>query len=120
MKWSAFSFPIRTPNSALRNPKSAIEIDSPLVYPNMATHMKTTIDIADPLLRRAKHLARREGTTLKKITEAGLELLLAQRQHPPQKPTYTPIIVHGDGLTPEFQNASWAQLRTAIYAGHGA
>ena len=25
----------------------------------------------------------------------------------------------GRGLTPEFENADWAQIRDAIYEGHG-
>ena len=38
--------------------------------------MKTTIDISDHLLRRVKALAREEETTLKDLTEEGLELVL--------------------------------------------
>ncbi len=34
--------------------------------------MKTTIDIADPLLREARKLANREGTTLRALVEQGL------------------------------------------------
>ena len=41
--------------------------------------MKTTIDISDNLLNRAKEVARREKTTLKQLTEEGLHLVLARR-----------------------------------------
>ena len=81
---------------------------------DMGAHMKTTIDIADPLLRKAKRLAQSEKTTLKQITEEALELLLVQRKQQ-TVPSYHPVIVKGDGLTSEFQNASWQQLRSAIY-----
>ena len=44
--------------------------------------MKTTVDIADNLLNRAKELARRERRTLKDLTEEGLELALTARERP--------------------------------------
>jgi len=38
--------------------------------------MKTTIDIADPLLDEARKLAAREGTTLRALVERGLRVRL--------------------------------------------
>ncbi len=62
----------------------------------MGTHMKTTIDIADPLLEQAKQEARRQGTTLRDLVERGLML-----------------VVHGDPSPKPFV------LRNASVAGNG-
>ena len=35
----------------------------------MVTHMKTTIELADPLLEEARSVAAREGTTLRALLE---------------------------------------------------
>ena len=40
---------------------------------NMLTHMRTSIDIPDALLRRAKKLARERGITLRQLLLEGLQ-----------------------------------------------
>jgi hypothetical protein len=57
--------------------------------------MKTTLDLRDDLLTRAKSLAARERTSLTKIIEEALALRL-RRQRP--KP--------GDGTPPELPRSS--------------
>jgi hypothetical protein len=84
----------------------------------MGTHMKTTIEIATPLLERAKRLAAREGMTLRELTESALRRELSVRG------SRTPFVlrdarVDGKGLQPEFQSASWEQLRQAAYEERG-
>ncbi len=44
--------------------------------------MKTTIEIARPILEDAKQLARREGVCLGQLVEEGLRRTLAARQRP--------------------------------------
>jgi len=81
--------------------------------------VKTTIDIADNLLNRARQLARREKSTLKELTEEGLQLVLSRRERPePRK--IKPVVVRGKGLSPAFRGKPWAQFRDEIYRDSGA
>ena len=83
--------------------------------------MKTTIDIADPLLHEAKRLATREGTTLRALVEQGLRQVLAERRQRRREPYRQRLVVFkGDGLTPEFQNAGWAEILKAARERGGA
>jgi hypothetical protein len=78
--------------------------------------MKTTIDIADPVLHEAKKLAAREGTTLRALVEEGLRQAMAERRQRKRRPYRQRLVVfRGNGLTPEFRNASWAEV---IEASH--
>jgi len=80
--------------------------------------MKTTLDISDNLLRRAKKLAREESLTLRTLVEEGLEMVLRSReQRKPYK--VKPVVLRGKGLSPEFRQASWADIRKAAYEGRG-
>jgi hypothetical protein len=42
--------------------------------------MKTTIDISDPILREARKLATREGTTLRALVEEGLRRVITEKK----------------------------------------
>ena len=88
---------------------------------NMGRHiMKTTIEIADDLFTRAQGLARREKTTFRALTEQGLRLVLKEKTQRKPKPLPPLVTVRGGGLTEEFKNATWDQIRDEIYRGHGA
>ncbi len=78
--------------------------------------MKTTIDIADPLLEQAKRLAIREGTTLKVIVERGLSKVLSDRKTVPVF-RLRDASFGGEGLQPEVQGLSWEKLRELAYDG---
>jgi len=69
----------------------------------MVTHMKTTIDIADELLRQAKALAHDEDTTMKTVVETALREHLANRRAHRQA-TYKPVVVKGRTSPDVFQN----------------
>ena len=81
--------------------------------------MKTTIEIADNLMHRAKALARREKTTLRRLTEEGLQLVLSRREEGPGRKV-KPVVFQGKGLSPAFHGKSWAELRDEIYRGYGS
>lgn len=86
---------------------------------DMVTHMKTTIDIADGLLARAKAQAASEATTLKSLTEEGLQMVLKERARRKGK-RVEPVTVGGDGLQPEYVDADWNRIRAAAYEGTGS
>lgn len=81
--------------------------------------MKTTIELPDPLLEQARRYAAARKMTLKALIEQGLRKVMADKVD--GKPfKLRDGSVKGSGMTPEFQNASWEQIRDAIYDGRGA
>jgi hypothetical protein len=86
-------------------------LDKPLEK-NMVTHMKTTIEIADGLLIRAKARAREQRITLRSLIEKSLAETL-DRPLPVKK--VKPVTFKGKGLSREFDGASWEKIRDAIY-----
>ena len=91
------------------------------IYASMGGHnMKTTIEIADDLFERAQRLARKEKTTLRALTEAGLRLVL-DGKHLKQPRKLPPLVTFGgDGPTDEFKDWNWDRIRDEIYRGRGA
>lgn len=78
----------------------------------MGTHMKTTIEIADDVLVRAKRQAQREGKTLREVVEEALRQRLAQ------SPARAPFRLKkhafgGEGLL--RPDADWESIRDTIY-----
>jgi len=80
----------------------------------MVTHMKTTIDIADDVLARAKRQARREGKTLREVVEHALRQQLAT---PGEHGAFT-LKRHpfkGRGRHPGAAEGDWQSVRDLIY-----
>ncbi|MXY25526.1 MAG: DUF2191 domain-containing protein [Acidobacteria bacterium] len=80
--------------------------------------MKTTIDIQDALLVRAKRYARRNGHPLRAVVEEGLRLVLSA---PAARSRYRlPDMSVGDLDSPDPLEAfSWQDLREMIYGNRG-
>ena len=74
--------------------------------------MKTTIEIADNLLIRAKNRAREKKITLRSLIEESLATTLDQ---PLASTRVVPVTFKGKGITREFEGASWDEIRDAIY-----
>jgi len=80
--------------------------------------MKTTIEIADDLLSRAKQLCQREGRTLRDLVEDGLRQVLRRGGRAAAR-RVKPVVFRKGGLSEEFRDAPWAALRDEIYRGRG-
>lgn len=84
----------------------------------MGTRMKTTVDIADALAADARELAKREGTTLRALLEAGLRREIEARKS--RQPFRLRDASFGKGgLRPELEGADWSTIRGLIYEGRG-
>jgi len=84
----------------------------------MVTHMKTTVEISGPLLAEAKTLSSQERTTLRALIEEGLrEVIVKHRKE--KRFRLRKVTFRGQGLRPEFQGASWDEIRDAVYERRG-
>lgn len=84
----------------------------------MLTHMRTSFDLPDALLSRAKRLARSRGTTLRAIVEEGLLAVLKSSTSAPYRLPDTSF--RGDGMVEGLGEADWSRIRDLAYEGHGA
>ncbi len=81
----------------------------------MVSHMKTTIDIADKLLRAAKTRAARDGRTLKDVVENALRAFLDLGRPGPRKFRLRRGAVKGKGTQTGVSEGRWEQIRDMIY-----
>lgn len=78
----------------------------------MVSHIKTTIDIADTLLSRAKRKAGDLGVTLRELTEEGLELVLEKKSRRAAK-NLRLVTFGAKGSAPV--SLDWERLRDLVY-----
>ncbi|MCH8307227.1 MAG: type II toxin-antitoxin system VapB family antitoxin [Proteobacteria bacterium] len=81
--------------------------------------MKTTVDISDELLKKAKRLAAKRRTTLRAIIEQGLRNTIKEQQRG-AKYVLPDMSIDGKGLQAEFKNKAWSDIRDAAYEGRGS
>jgi len=79
--------------------------------------MKTTLDIAEPLLEEAQALAAREGVSRDGLVEQGLRRVVAEKR--PRHFKLKKASFKGKGLQSEFEKAEWSQIRAKAYEGRG-
>jgi hypothetical protein len=78
--------------------------------------MKTTVEISDALLNRARRHARKRGMPVRALIEEGLRLVLASEE--PAAPFELPDCSVGKrGGTDPLEGLSWQDLRAEIYGG---
>ena len=80
--------------------------------------MKTTVEIADPLLAEARKLAAREGVTVRSLLELGLRKVLAEKR-PARDFRLRDASFGGQGTQPGIREGDWQQWRELIYEGRG-
>ena len=79
--------------------------------------MKTTLDLSDELLSRAKKHARRRGRTLRAMVEEGLRLVLGASERSTSYRLPDRSVGKAGGENP-LESLSWQDLRDEIYLGH--
>lgn len=81
--------------------------------------MKTTVDISDALLRRAKRLAARRGVTLRSVLEDALRRELASERAEGAPPLVRTHTFGGQGLQRGLDWSDWSAIRSMAYEGRG-
>lgn len=85
----------------------------------MGTHMKTTVEISDALLREVRDVAAREGVTLRALIERGLRRVAADSaKAAPFKLRRASF--KGNGLRSELRGSAWDAIRDLAYRDRGA
>jgi predicted transcriptional regulator len=82
--------------------------------------MKTTIEISDAILRRAKQLAARRNTTLRELIELALRDALEREMPSARAREVKTHTFRGNGLQPGLSWADWSTVRDLAYEGRGA
>ena len=86
----------------------------------MASHMKTTIQIADTLFADARRVAREERTTLRALVEEGLRGVISERRRRRQQDfRLRKATFKGRGLQPHLAGATWDQVLGLSYEERG-
>ena len=77
--------------------------------------MKTTVEIPDAVLDRARRHARRTGRSLRALIEEGLDLVLRSEQ--PRRYELPDRSVGNPRAPNPLEHMSWQELRDEIYGG---
>ena len=80
--------------------------------------MKTTVEISDALLDKARKLAVQEGTTVRALIEQGLRHAVSASK-PRGAFRIRKATFKGRGLSVDAKGADWQHLRELAYKGRG-
>ena len=80
--------------------------------------MKTTVDISDALLLRAKRHAKKTGQSLRSLVEEGLRHILDRGQAPTNYVMPDQRVGRVGGSNP-LENMSWEEIRSENYGDRG-
>lgn len=82
--------------------------------------MKTTVEIADALLNRAKRLAKQRGIPLRQVLESALRTYLEKSDEGKAQPfRLRKCTFAGRGVQAGIREGDWGQIRERIYEGRG-
>jgi hypothetical protein len=81
--------------------------------------MKTTIDIADSLLKQVRQLAAERNTTIRSIVEAALRDALARQERRHRRFRLDTHRFEGNGLQAGLSWDDWNAVRSMAYEGRG-
>jgi putative antitoxin of VapBC-like toxin-antitoxin system len=85
----------------------------------MLRHMRTSIELSDGLLERARRLAQKRGLTLRALVEEGLRRILADNDKAPAFRLQEVTFGEG-GLAEDLSEADWERIRDLSYEGRGS
>jgi hypothetical protein len=84
----------------------------------MLSHMRTTLDLPDPLFRQAKRLARDRKIPFRALVAEALRRVL--KEEPPRRRFELPDRSFGQGgLVAGLNWTDWERIRDISYEGHG-
>ena len=81
--------------------------------------MKTTLEIADPLLDQVRRIAVRDGETLRSLVEQGLRKVVAERSAKARPLRLRDAAVGTPGAVSVYESLSWEEKRALMYEGRG-
>jgi predicted transcriptional regulator len=85
----------------------------------MLRHMRTTLDLPDPLLRKAQKLAQQQKTTFRAVMAEALRRYLAAEETPRRPFKLPDRSFRGDGLVEGLTETDWGRIRDLSYEGRG-
>lgn len=85
----------------------------------MVSHMKTTIDIPDVLMKDVKRVADRRGVTLKEIIQTSLRNFLTSQRTASRPFKLRWHTFRGKGLVRGLTEGDWPEIRRRAYEGRG-